>query len=547
VSRQFNRIAIPCLYANIVLRGDLDGERDLVHLLPLAYQIFASPARAALVKSVVLPDGWAGYQDAPRLEGIERRPWPNLGTPQTERVLKMTCHGYALNDEEAGMLYGRIIASDNADLVVTLLVANLPNLQSLDLKLDRFCDQKMFLAMFERVGKRLKPFHSIPPKPLAASPDPSPTIAFSKPIDIFIRENHVGDTVYLASFFHLPNLRSICAFKFGDLRPPTNNPFASLTRHACGVQHIELRNSSLDIEGLLCLLDAIRPGKLKTFLYEIGNLFGGGIDFRAFMPTLGPIRDTLETLELGHQEINESGLSYIWDGSLLSMPIAVCFASFQSLRRLKVAPVFIWGHAGFPTEGGLQRSRWRDMLWKAFPKTLEELWLTKSHYKPFPCEGEAGTDFVPHLLIPALHCILRRRSESFPYLRSMRLEFPPCGWKNEWLDLLADFCQAAMTEGVHCTIILTHDWRDFDIDDKATMAATAERGWGWEEDDEWTSVPLAANRIWRRHVIDAANAINLTETMRTLKHGVFTEQLNWLEGRRLGRDLQRATEKSMYK
>ena len=48
-----------------------------------------------------------------------------------------------------------------------------------------------------------------------------------------------------------------------------------------------------------------------------------------------------------------------------------------------------------------------------------------------------------------------------------------------------------------------------------------ERGWGWNEDVEWSEVSMDANKTWRKHGIYAARENNLKEKMRALQNSIF--------------------------
>ena len=522
VSKQLNRIATPHLYANVTLYSDIGGEGDLRHLLPLAYRFFASPALAALVKSFALPEGWAGYNKAERLDGFDVKPWPNLGTSETDNLLRRICHEYVQDDKGTERLFKKMYGAE-ADIVITLLVANLPNVQRLDLNFEGCRNHDFFCGMLRGSAGRLQVME-------AASLGPpghtwSPTAPLTKPMNVLITTSYKGERRHLESFFHLPCLRSLYAFKFGDaeyLSMP-EYPIAKLRPRSCGVQYIELRGSTLGENTLQYLVKATIPEKLKTFLYEMADLsIGHPSDL---MRCLEDHQDHLETLALSYEEIDgETVLERAGRFTDDEMPAAVSFTPFRSLRRLRVAPEMILGyvHRGHDIRGETEALKTWNMIWKALPESLEEFWLTRSKHKGVTGLPDDGSDFVPHILIPALHRLVERSSEQCPHLRSIRIELLPYDWEAEWLDLLAEFCQAADARGIHSTILFLHKYHKLGPYYKFTQTYQGERAWGWNEDVEWSEIPCNANKIWRKHVICTANEHDLKGKIRALKADVFT-------------------------
>ncbi|KAI4927277.1 hypothetical protein J4E86_011785 [Alternaria arbusti] len=524
VSKQLNRIATPHLYANITLYSDIGGEGALRHLRPLAHRFFADPTFAALVKSIALPDGWGGCESAPRLDNLKVKPWPRIETPETEQLLERICREYYDDETKALRMYIKLYAAD-ADEIITLLVANLPNLERLDLEFGEFRDHKLFCEMIKGSAGRLEAKKAVSLNSMESSS--SPTAPLQKPVDVFIRDSDAGDVEYLASFFHLPNLRSMYAFKFGDDNQNTNmmerNPFAVLGLRSCGVQYIELRASSLATHTLRDLIEATIPGKLKAFLYErVGPFTSRSAELPFLMRCLQDHQDHLKTLALSYEETEGSTVfEEPWWEFLDRRTPAMSFTSFKSLRRLRVAPEMIWGytHDECTVQFEDEIMLTIDMFWKALPASLEELWLTRlqRHWIPGFMSHDLG--IIPRILIPALHRLVEESSEACPHLRSIRIEILPHHWEVLWLDLLAEFCHDAERRGIHCTVIFLHP-REVKSDWK-TRSEMVERGWGWNEDVEWSEVSMDANKTWRKHGVYAARENNLKGKMRALQNSIF--------------------------
>ncbi|KAI4695833.1 uncharacterized protein J4E88_000003 [Alternaria novae-zelandiae] len=523
VSKQFNRIATPHLYANITLCSDIGGEGALRHLRPLAHRFFADPSFAALVKSIALPDGWGGCESAPRLDNLKVKPWPRIETPETEQPLERICREYYEDETKALRMYIKLYAAD-ADVIITLLVANLPNLERLDLEFGVFRDHKLFCEMIKGSAGRIEAKKAASLNSTGSSS--SPTAPLQKPVDVFIRDSDAGDVEYLASFFHLPNLRSMYAFRFGDDDVNTNmmerNPFAVLGLRSCGVQYIELRASSLATHTLRDLIEATVPGKLKAFLYErAGPFTSRSAELPFLMRCLEDHQDHLETLALSYEEIEGSTVfEEPWWEFLDRRTPAMSFTSFKSLRRLRVAPEMIWGytHDECTVQDPDEIALIEDMFWKALPASLEELWLTRSQHHWIPGFMSHDLDIIPNILIPALYCLVEESSKACPHLRSIRIELLPNHWEVEWLDELAGFCYDAEKRGIHSTVIFLHPWCKGSYDFERN--GTVERGWGWNEDVEWSEVSMNANKMWRKHVIHSAKGYVLKGKMRALRDSI---------------------------
>ncbi|KAF1840636.1 uncharacterized protein K460DRAFT_410052 [Cucurbitaria berberidis CBS 394.84] len=361
----------------------------------IAYLVFASPAHAALVKSVVVPNIWG--EDAPARIEPGKRSWPNSGTPDLEHVLRKRCTEYAIDDNEARELYDKIKPGTEEDAILALFLTNLPNLQKLDVNLGIATDNVFFIAMLERVAQRVKPFGKIPwdptKLPAVETFGSLESTAFSVPIDVMVKgfnDKYPNDPEYL----------------MGDSESPPGlikGPFAKLKPRSCAVEYIELRTSKLHKDNLQFLMNATIPGKLKTFNYEIGCTWAGcNVEHPAIMQSLEAHHNTLESLGLSHADF----YPYQFDNDHEKL-FPVSFTQFKTLKHLKVAPVFIWGHTGF---------------------SQQELWITRAHQQSIADEG-ADVEFVPNCLIPALEHVIQRKVQVFPNLKSLRIEFPLLAWK----------------------------------------------------------------------------------------------------------------------
>ncbi|KAF1949825.1 hypothetical protein CC80DRAFT_367769, partial [Byssothecium circinans] len=482
-SKKLNRIAIPHLYTAV----SFNDRARANYILPFAYLIFTSPIHASYVRSFTLRQEGEDNAFSAEIEEevgpkpAEKQPWPKFGGEDLEKALRRACAKSADDENEVGELYEKIRTGENENYVLALLFANFPNLQKLD-----FCIGYSFgeytMVPFERVMRHGRERNAI--GGIANNkPTQLNTTPFSVPLDVLITGadyDYPGDPLALAAFLNLPNLRRLYGWKIGDKEEPDeerDDQFSRLTPRSCPVEYIECRSSKLHEDNFALLINATVPGRLKTFLYEIGciqaTIF---IDHEKIMESLQPHYETLECLGLTH----EVHFPYPYDDET-GDPAPLSFRCFKMLKQLKLAPTSIWGGDGFGIMQNLWHPATKEFLWKALPETLQELWITRANG-----QGEykkATTKFVPDCLIPALYLLVQNRA-SYPLLDQLRIDFPISKWEADWLDQLDTFTQFAENNGIHCTVIVPSL--------TTRPAEMVERRWGWDEDVEWA--PCSDNR-----------------------------------------------------
>ncbi|KAH7073153.1 hypothetical protein FB567DRAFT_611306 [Paraphoma chrysanthemicola] len=490
-SKKLNRLATPQLYSTLVLeqRGPRGGviADPFAYLLPITYLIFSSPAHASWVTSlVVIGDLGRNYETetgAPDRFGERKRLWPHHGTPVLEDILWKKCTEYALNDSEGPRM-------------------------KLDLYYG-FTEHPELVQMLGRVGNRVFPFehtHTMSHGP------------FAMPIDILIKSRHSQELQSpqdLAPFLNLPRLRCLYGLRMEDSEeePRINmHELASLKPCSCPVEHIELRRSVILSRNLENLVKVTIPGKLKSFTYEIGESSWSScsINHETILSSLDPHLETLEAPALTHADLYH--YQYGSDGH---NPCAISLAPFTALRRLKIAPVYIWSNSIFTDKKAVQSPRAQERLWQALPASLEQLWITRAQgQKPMiECGGPYDQlPFVPLCLLPALKVLIQRKPDRFPGLVDLRIEFPPSAWEPEWYADLASVCGVAEAARIRCTIILAEG----KILDRKT---DVERGWGWDEDVQWE--PCFLNQEYAKTWIRVAEEKNLVERMRVYREEIL--------------------------
>jgi hypothetical protein len=486
--KRMNRIATARLYASVILRPNAEPEAGAITLTPFAYLVFKSPAHAALVQSITVPEtfGGTGEEMLPIVligYGKEEQLWPEFGTAGLEEVLKKKCAGFAANDAEANEIYEKLRGGGDEDGIFALLIASLPNLRRLDADVGELIDHDAFHSLMKLITSRVRSFDK------ASNPESPLATAFSAPIDVMVKadtDKYPNDPNQLTPFFHLPNLRSIYGVTMGDSEyQQKNNPFELLKPRSCPIEYMEFRSSKLSQENLQHIFDAAIPGKLKAINYEVGCAWAWcAVNHSSMVKSLEAHYKTLKSLGFTHEEF----YPYQFDpdtsfGEAGDKPFAVSFTCFETLKRLKVAPVFVWGHAGLQSQERFMQSQTREMLWKALPASLEELWIARAvDERP---KDEAGlAHFAPDCLLPALDLMLEHRSESFPNLSRILLQTSVGNWRDAWLDVLCDFCARAEAQGISCIVVADDINENVRGDDDGDVG-DFKRKWGWDEEVEW--------------------------------------------------------------
>tara|TARA_R110002003_G_scaffold48_21_gene4142 strand:- start:1371 stop:2858 length:1488 start_codon:yes stop_codon:yes gene_type:complete len=441
-SKTLNRLATPYLYATISLR-----ETD--HLPALAYLIFTSPTHAALIKSFNVSETWAKIE-----EQFTEWSWPRPEDPALQSVLREKCAEYTSNEDEADGMYQKIESGANEDAVLALLLASLPKLRRLNINFGICNGHADFVALWPRIVNGIRSSNNAAVASSTSLTTETARTALSVPIDIMStgsESKYPNDPVHFAMFMHLPNLRSIYGWRLGDAETvpdPESNPFAQLSPRSCPVEYIELRASKLHEDNFSYLLGTTIPGKLKSFSYEVGCTWAWcTVEHSKIMTSLVSHHSTLETLGLSH----EYYYPYEPD-DMINKPYPCSFTAFTALKRLKVAPVYVWGHRGFTEKASLVNAETKEMLWNALPKSLEELWISRALHQEF--RDDASVRFVPDCLLPALDLVVQNKSQAFPKLEHLRIELPPMVWQDEWFDTLASLCRIAAANGIQTTVIL---------------------------------------------------------------------------------------------
>jgi hypothetical protein len=479
-SKTFNRLATPYLYSTITVGyGDRVDDKYQTWITSLAYLFFTTPSLAALVENVLVQNKWGqdeDNQDEDNPHPVDKISWPNLGTPGLESMLKQQCAKFSGNKRGADEIYAMIESGTNENAILALLLFSLPNMRRLDINFGWFDEHADFHKLIPLLSKRFE------------LSDDQPHV----PLDVIVKgedDKYPNHPDQLTTMLHMPRLRAIYGWRMGDYDGGpdlVDGEFARLKPHGHHVKTIELRCSKLHKDNFRLLMDATVPGVLKTFNYEVGYAWAWvSVEHPAIMKGLAPHHNTLENLGLSHEDF----YPYQFDNDS-EQPYPCSFVQFKALKRLKVAPVYIWGHEGFNKQHELAKPSTKEILWQALPESLEELWITRALMQELPsnlhpdaqiCQpNDPGSDalrFEPACLLPALELVVQHKSDSLPKLSHLRIELPPLEWGDEWFDALSSLCATAIARGVQTTVILYNLGNQSRTD--------SERGWGWNEEEDW--------------------------------------------------------------
>lgn len=489
-SKRLNRITTPHLYSKITL-GTKAWEGGRNHFRELSHLLLTSENHATLITSIMVEAAW-GFQsegdeeeDEDEMEdehddvGTKKKTASSLQTHDFEACLKDHISLFDLSEKDKSEVWSKVQTGLNVEAMLALLLFCLPNLQRVDINFG-FCEgHEDFVSVFEQLADSASAGHG----------------DSSRRMDVMVKgddDKYPNKPVHLAALLHLPYLRSIYGWKMGDHEGDPDPDFARLKPRSSHVEYIELRTSKLQKDNLRHLMAATIPGTLKTFNYEIGCTWAWcDITHPGIMTSLQAHHKTLESLGLSHEDF----YPHQFDNDE-EEPYSCDFTPFIALKRLKVAPCYIWGHEGFTDDTELSLPETKEMLWKTLPPNLEQLWICRAD--PQVAQWDGADDGEPHFeydcFLPALHLVLEHM-DRYTRLKNIRIEFSPLAWpKNATYDNLAAFCQSAESDGVSCTIILT----DMFVRTADDVYPTNERRWGWDEDVEWGECygNQEAEKIW---------------------------------------------------
>jgi hypothetical protein len=278
-----------------------------------------------------------------------------------------------------------------------------------------------------------------------------------------------------------------------------NSSTSDLDRRSCALRHINFEVVTMHPQDLSHMLGVAMPGKLKSFEYNIIREENIPLTGLPAMEGFEAHHNTLESLTLNHRNYFGSTLEEL--PSNIQKSCGRSFVGSSALRCLKVAPVFIWGQQDLPVD--LERRnnpKQPETLWRALPRTLEELWITNTNgfgVHPVTETPEEEKDrFIADDLIPALASAIENKPEAYPNLGRFTLQIQIQDWKMEWLNALASTL-IKMEESEICCTIICDDLSSMNNDRGLTDLRTQfeERGVTWTLQNgqarEWKALNIA--------------------------------------------------------
>jgi hypothetical protein len=490
VSKSISHIAISHLYENVSLSGPV-----ITFLPPFAYLMFSSPEHASYVKTLSLPDGWddkdepdpevvlPDWPEEPASElrrngliGDRRRPWPNGAS--TEQVLHTTIKRFAHSEGEHDEWFDAIWEEYRDDAIVALLLPSLPRLRLLVIGADMLAEHGKWTALLlERVGTRQRPFEDIS-RPVKAGEQSFPFAELDTILLSCTAPEHPARPYLFGAFLHLPALKYVYSNSighdddFGSETEPTDT-FRNLQPHSSSIVSVQIRDAKFQEADLVALFNALKPGVFKEFMYELGHGWSWPrVPHARIMGIMKDHRDMLETLSLTHDNF------YIDNDD--DDQTAVSFSGFSSLKRLRVAPIFVWGNPEMrqpapEDEQEIQKrlDRERSMLLDALPRSLEELVMVKVHDRmisDYVAKGDKND--VETYLLPALAHLTRHLSAKLPHLKRLAIVAALDWWKDSSLEAFAAFAVDACEKG------LTVEAIDYPERENGLFR---EKPWGWND------------------------------------------------------------------
>jgi len=445
VSQEFNAFTTPHLYRDVHLKRQFFNNGSTEHLLPFMFLVLQKPRIASLVHFFTL-----SYQN----EGSEREPqysWPG-GSGDLHNALKPVIEAAAHSSEAELELINLVLGESTA--VLTLLLPALHKLRRLSMTFgaynddgddeDKYVLDKYLSPLLQRAGARQTPFDTHP--------------GFTELTDIMIngygRENFTRPDSLLACCT-LPAVERI--YGHGLRNEPEDDVtrlMAKLPTKSWNIVSIELRRSKLHPAVFSKLLAACK--KLKTLIYELycTSWVWDLVHIHGIRDALEPHEEWMEELCL----VQEYSYDCETDGEL----VALSFKAFKSLKHLKVAAVYLFGH-----QSSCPMSSTR--LVGRLPESLHKLHIT----------------FGGHVLslvwvADALEELLRWSEMSVPNLKELVLEgeFEGCENTQALLDGLARILRVA--DAKHIKTVVLHV--SLHVSDECGVE---ERAWGIDEKVRW--------------------------------------------------------------
>jgi hypothetical protein len=400
-SRTLKRITTPHLYRVIFLyrhddEDDEDLDAGLAYLRPLTYHLLKHPEIACLAHSFDLRSSYNIVQVVFPPGDSDKHSWP--AQDDLDDILRSTIAGLQYKGREAEDIFDTTRTGGNESAILALLLQSLPNLESLlaDVHLVPLRDTDYVMEAFQRCAMlstangNFVPFQSLEAVMMSGED-----------------ETYPSDPDLFGLCLALPAMRRAFGRNLGsDWEDETETaPIQTLPVQSLNLELLHIEYSKLNRIELFALLRA--PKKLKTFIYEPGNVWVGvPVSIPDIAEALQPHHAWLEELCLTHDDWNPFDYED-------SDPTPISLREYTSLKVLKIAPVFMFGHGVlYSNFTGDVEQFYRDFC-SRFPASLEKLHFTYAEH--IFC----GTETYA---VSALETLLRQKGLFLPNLKNLTLE-----------------------------------------------------------------------------------------------------------------------------
>ena len=451
-SHYLYEVTVPFLYEHVELY-DYEGGTSMhwfMYLRPLTSLLLQRADLAYLVRRLTMREEFSDGYDS-RFKVEEGLP---ANTVEVADIFKHAVEAASHNQEEEKEWLTHLSWADHADAMIALLLPALPRLEKLDLQL--MYDSMYFERMLKRAGLREKPFDKQPA-----------FLALKDFMHTWYDEKYGMSPMYVAMFLRLPAIDRIFGHRIGSADEQEDQTLAMLDVGSSTVTHLEFKDCKLSTEDITQLLKV--PQNLTAFIYELGSghLSYTGYNFKAIREALVPQAHSLENLWLGYEK--RYGICFL-DEIDDTTPIP-SFASFNKLKTLKIATVFLFGSEGHLSgraeeEVDVSGERyWNDTtrrrLVSLFPQSLETLHIL--HY-------EDHTYHTPK----ALADLLVNKSQNVPKLNKLVIEGIFKNKRNLGREMM-DLAGLAKSKDTDLIFVCNDNgWYD-----------AVERGWGMDGEITW--------------------------------------------------------------
>ncbi|KAL4886976.1 hypothetical protein BJY04DRAFT_44402 [Aspergillus karnatakaensis] len=421
LSKRFNRITTPILYAHVTLGLDEADESRKVRRFIMS--VFSSPYLAQCVRSLELNQlSWSSHQSLSRrrVELVERMKTGNvLGRPDRLDMFKLVTvvRRLPLLDTHKRKWCTELQeVAPSLDSLIALAFVFLPSLEKLE---SNWSQDPAFI------------WHMLPQTDTKkVEPSPTPLVLKSLTHLKINSESPCGDSSEILPFLHMPSLTHFFASNWGpikrdgleaggDLQAVSPASSASSLSLDSGrgltvspIAHLELRHCHFDLFSLRTIVRRCRSVRTFIFHRDWDPRVSVRLSGKSIIHALYPLMDTLENIALSF----EPGLYLHQEGEISPLD----FSHFPVLTSIHVAAGYLVHN---PDDfDSSESSDYRDSqdrrravdipLYDRLPESLEVLRITG-----FSTLAQA------QFLIDDCYRVLQHR-DRFPRLRELSIEAP---------------------------------------------------------------------------------------------------------------------------